>query len=523
MLARLRHRWQRLGRPQRWALLVGLAVTLIRLSLVGKGTMAFIDERRYITAMLGLRELCAGHGLAFLQAIHSMGARPGDGLWRVIPGLGQAALLLGFGLNPNAPPSLQVPQAFNVLVISLNALLLYKIYRRFLGVGLALLGVALYSSLVNTNVYLRHLLPYDHALFFFLWALWLLLVTPQNGRLRRYVLVGVLASISYAVYPGYFMGPALLLMVGATRPFGQQARPAQPRHLGAVFGQLLGLLGVLAFLELTARAAGTSYFASSRYIAGTILQGSFAEGFSFIGQYYWEVEKWLGAGLLLLFGAGLLMCGRVLPAFFSSADRTSAASIEVRTLVVGAFATWLGYACLVALGHQLVFYGRILHFFAPFVVLGALVALQATAARPLLARCMVGVGLGVAAVSFADFVRAYRQVDYPCDFVYRHGILDVRQIAAIQTNACEQNVLTYRLFGPAIRNQPTRPTPRYRLVNFAYLYPLTCYRPVALHTGRVVAATPYFMKYTPYQFEGHSKAEREMVRQYVIDFVIVGR
>ena len=518
MLARLRSRWQRLGRPQRWALLAGVAVTLVRLSLVGKGTMAFVDERRYITAMLGLRELGAGHGLAFLQAIHSMGARPGDGFWRVIPGLGQAALLLGFGLNPNAPPSLQVPQVFNVLVISLNALLLYKIYRRFFAVGLALLGAALYSSLVNTNVYLRHLLPYDHALFFFLWALWLLLSAPEKGRMRRYALVGLLAGISYAVYPGYFMGPALLGLVGATRLL---APPAQPRRLRPMAALLGAFLAVLAFFELTALASGTSYLASSRYIAGTITQGSFAEGFRFIADYYWWVEKWPGVGLLLLFGGGLLVCLRAVPAFFSPESRRLFIPMELRALVLGAFALWLGYACLVTFGHKLVFYGRILHFFAPFVVLGALVALQAAVARAPRGRWLVAVGLAIAAVGFADFVRAYRRVEYPCDVAFRHGVLDSRQVSASQTNDCEKDVLAYRLFGPAIRNQPTSPAPRYRLLNFAYLYPITCYQPVALPAARVVAAVPYFMQYAPYQFEGHSGAERAILRHYAFEFMIV--
>ena len=161
-----------MGRPQRLALLVGVLVTLARLSLIGKGTMAFVDESRYVNAMLGLRSLSEGHGQEFLRYINSMGARPGDGIWRAIPGLGQAVLLLIFDLNPNAPPSLQVPQAFNVLIVSFNALLLYHIYRRFFRVGMALLGLALYSSLVNTNLYLRHLLPYDHSLFFFFWRSW---------------------------------------------------------------------------------------------------------------------------------------------------------------------------------------------------------------------------------------------------------------------------------------------------------------------------------------------------------------
>ncbi|MDO7846724.1 glycosyltransferase family 39 protein [Hymenobacter sp. M29] len=520
MLARLRHWWQRLSRSQRWALLAGFVATIVRLSLVGKGTMAFIDERRYITAMLGLRELCAGHGLAFLQAIHSMGARPGDGLWRVIPGLGQAVLLLGFGLNPNSPPSLQVPQVFNVLVISLNALLLYKIYRRFFSVGLALMGVALYSSLVNTNVYLRHLLPYDHALFFFLWALWVLLSAPESGRLLRYVLVGLLGGISYAVYPGYFMGPALLLLVGTAQQLAARAGAGRAGRIWPLVVQLGSFLAVLVLFELSARVSNTSYFASSRYIAGTITQGSFAEGFSFIGHYYWLVESWLGVGLLLLFTAGLVMCLWTLPTFFKPNTRSSIISVELLSMVVGAFAAWLTYACLVAVGHKLVFYGRILHFFAPFVVLGALVALQAASQRRR-ARWLVAVGLVVAAGSFAHFVRDYRRVEYPCDVVYQLGILDSRQLVASQTNVCESNVLTYRLFGPAIRNQPIRLTPRFRLVNFAYLYPIACYRPLALDSVRVVASAPYFMKYMPYQFEGHSPAERVILQSHKFDFKVV--
>ncbi|WP_158010189.1 hypothetical protein, partial [Hymenobacter glacialis] len=59
----------------RLALLGGvLAITLARLSLIGKGTMAFVDEQRYVTAMLGLRALGEGHVQEFLQAINSMGA-----------------------------------------------------------------------------------------------------------------------------------------------------------------------------------------------------------------------------------------------------------------------------------------------------------------------------------------------------------------------------------------------------------------------------------------------------------------
>ena len=245
------------------ALLVGLVITAVRISLIGKGTMAFVDEQRYVTAMLGLRALGEGHVLEFLRAINSMGARPGDGLWRVIPGLGQAVLLLTTGLNPNSPPSLQVPQLFNVLVMSLNMLLLYKIYRRFFQAGMALLGIVLYSSLVNTNLYLRHLLPYDHALFFFLLALWLLLRLTARSAGWKYGLVGALAAFSYAVYPGYFMGPVVLLALGTVLALASPTDGGEVKTVGRLVPvglQLAGVLLVLGGLQLLSLLASGGYF-----------------------------------------------------------------------------------------------------------------------------------------------------------------------------------------------------------------------------------------------------------------------
>jgi hypothetical protein len=501
------------------ALAAGMLVTLVRLSLVGTGTMAFIDERRYITAMLGLRSLSEGHGLDFLQAINSMGARPADGLWRAIPGLGQALLLAVFHLNPNSPASLQVPQVFNVLIMGLNLGLLYRIYRQFFTASFALLGVALYASLTNTNLYVRHLLPYDHSLFFFLVSLWLLLVSPAPSP-RRYWWVGVLSGFSYALYPGYFMGTLLLLglcMARAVAPgMPAGAHWAYSRFV-PVAVQLAGLVAVLGAFELLARLSGTSYLASSRYIATTVTQGSFAEGFSFIGTYFWQVEGWMGVGLLLLFAIGLVLCTWQVRCF------QIAASVQTPTiLLVISFLAWLGYAFLVQFGHKLVFYGRILHFFVPFVVLGAVVALRGLAHRwPSGQKAVLGIGAGLALWHFGAFVLSYRAVLYPCDVAYSHGILDSRQIVRAKTTSCSTNLIAYRTFGPLIRDQCTAAYPQYEVVNFAYLYPLGCYQPIVKDGRKLIASVPYFMKYPAYQFEGHGPTERALLRKYPCDFQII--
>ena len=520
MVARLIGWWRGLGRTRQLALLAGVAVTGLRLALLGKGTMAFIDERRYVTAMLGLRGLGEGHGLAFLQAINSLGARPGDGLWRALPGLGQAALLLGFGLNPNSPPSLLVPQLFNLLVVTMNAGLLYRIYRRFFGVGLALLGVGLYSSLVNTNLYLRHLLPYDHALFFFLLALGLLLARPAGEQgLRRHGWAGALAGFSYAVYPGYFLGPLVLLGVGllpAAAPIASPEARRAPGRFGPVAAQVAGLGAVLGLFELLARAADTSYFASSRYIATTVTQGSFAEGFGFIGTYFWQVEGWVGVELLVLAVVGLVVS-------FGTWKSPVAPPRALPVLLAFGGGAWLLYAGAVQWGHWLVFYGRILHFFGPFVVLGTLAAGQRLTRRyPATLKPLLAAGGLVALGNFAHFWTAYRAVDYPADVAYAHGIHDARQIASLTTTGCDPTVINYRVFGPRLRGQPASNRLRYQLVNFAYLYPLSCYRPPVPTRRPVVAAVPYFMKYAPYQFEGHNPAQRALLQRYAYEFRIVG-
>ncbi|WP_152559971.1 hypothetical protein [Hymenobacter sp. IS2118] len=516
--------WQQLGRLRQLAVLAGVALTLLRLSFIGTGTMAFVDERRYITAMLGLRALGEGHGRDFLQAINSLGARPGDGLWRVLPGLGQAFLLIFFKLNPNAPPSLEVPQAFNVFILGLNALLLYKVYRLFLPLGFALLGVALYSSLVNTNVYLRHILPYDHALFFFLLALWLLLSQTKRFASRRQWLVGGLAGFSYALYPGYFMGPLVLLALGwllATYSKQQTAQTTQLARLKPVAAHFTGLATVLVLFEGLARLSGTSYLASSRYIATTITQGSFAEGFSFTGAYFWRVEGGVGVGLLVLAGLGLgLSVGQVRGLFARRGAGLSGRPLAAGLLLL-VFGAWLGYAVAVQFGQKLVFYGRIVHFFVPFIVLSAVVALRYAVELWQPVRVIIMWGSVIVAIGhFGAFSLAYRAVRYPGDVAYAQGINDARQIESIETTGCGRGLINYRVFGPRLRNQPTAGQPRYQLVNFAYLYPLRCYRAPRLRAGRLVASVPYFMKYTPYQFEGHDAKERLMLQNQPYVFQI---
>ena len=383
---------------------------------------------------------------------------------------------------------------------------------------MALLGIVLYSSLVNTNLYLRHLLPYDQALFFFLLALWLLLRLTARSAGWKYGLVGALAAFSYAVYPGYFMGPVVLLALGTVLALASPTDGSEVKTAGRLVPvglQLAGVLLILGGLQLLSLLADTSYWTSSRYISTTVTQGSFDEGLSFIGRYYWQVEGWLGFGLLVLFGIGLLRC-------LGAAVRQPA-SLSLAALLSISFLAWLCYAGAV-LAHKLMFYGRILHFFGPFIVLGALVALHKLASARLAVNTLLLIfGSALATGHFRAFTSAYKAIEYPSDVAYDHGIHDYNQIAANEISVCDKNIIFNRLFGPRLRptqvivSQPTR----YQFINFAYLYPISCYKAPGLKAGTVVAAVPYFMKYPAYQFEGHNQVERAILRDYEVDFRII--
>ncbi|OGX83506.1 hypothetical protein BEN48_16985 [Hymenobacter glacialis] len=104
--------------------------------------------------------------------------------------------------------------------------------------------------------------------------------------------------------------------------------------------------------------------------------------------------------------------------------------------------------------------------------------------------------------------------------MYAHGIHDVRQIAGIETTGCTQNLVYYRVFGPPDRDQRTDEQPHYKLINFAYLLPVACYQ-IQPEAGDAATVVPYFMKYRPYQFEGHNPAERELLQTQAIDFRII--
>ncbi|UOQ77833.1 hypothetical protein MUN84_04015 [Hymenobacter sp. 5516J-16] len=208
-------------------------------------------------------------------------------------------------------------------------------------------------------------------------------------------MAGTLGVLAFAVYPGYYFAPLLpgAMALASTR---------RTQWKRAALGFLAGAGLVVAPLEILTRVGHISYLRTLQHLPATVNQGDFGEGFSFLPRYLWQVEGPTGGLLLLLALPGLWALLTKHPAPLT------------RVVALAPLVAWLGHASLVFFAHQLVFYGRLVHFFLPFLVLYAGTALHLL--RPgLLRRAATILLVGAALVHLGRFGRAYLALAYPRD------------------------------------------------------------------------------------------------------------
>ena len=498
-------------------LAVALAVVVVtRFFLMGKGTFFLPDEFRYSYSVRAAQLLLHGDWREFCASLASTAGRPGDALVRLVPALLQHALLALTGLNIATPTSNVVPVLFNYVAVSLSAWYFYRICLLLLqNRPLALLGSVVYACLTNTNIYLRHILPYDAALLLMLFLVHYVLSLKRKGepiRVRHYVGIGFLSALLVTVYPGYYMAPFIVLgvLVDWLHPlaFLQQ-------RWKSVVAYVLGGAGVILLFEGVTRIGDASYIEGSYDLAHTIDQGSYEEGFTFLFKYLFQVEGLLGYALVLALLAYLVM---VAVDVATQRERITVNLSDTSKLLVVAAAFFLLHAAGGVLLHRVVFYGRLLHPFMPFLVIVTLLLLRRITAPGVRHGLMLSLA-GVALLSFGLFFRDYQLVVYPVDVIYRMGI-----------NTGDKAYVRYY---NQIKSYPglvySSPEPRtvgggyvripgkvITLLNFTYPFPL---RPVAVPVpvssfgNQLLFDDSHALNFRAYPFEGFTIAERQILPQ----------
>jgi hypothetical protein len=481
-----------------WVLLGLLVLVLLtRLTLMpAGGALSFPDEDRYLESIKAVQLLLRGNLEQTALHLANTQGRPADAVLRLPVAFLQVLWQNVGGPPPEAPASLRLPQLINYLVLLGNVGLLYQLGRRWLTKESAVVSCLLYSALVSTNLYLRHLLPYDMALLVALGALVFLTRLGKPASVRRLgFLTGLLGWLAVAVYPGYYFALPLVGVVLLAR----LPRQSWPRGLAwATVGAALVLLP----LELVTRYGHISYLRTLQTLAPTITQGDFSEGFTFTGTYLWQVEGPLGIALILLALPGMWLLVR---------PRTTKDAPLLPVVALAPLGLWLLHAALVYFAHKFVFYGRILHFFIPFLVLYAVTAL---AALPHTARRVAQTAvLCTALFGFGRFLPVYWPLAYPRDVLAKLAVQPTNHLSYQNENGLGHS---WDVGLPPGQGRPVAPaSASLLLVNFTYPYPMSisgCNTIRASLGARVLFEGPHFLTFPAYTFEGFTPAERQQLR-----------
>lgn len=484
------------GSQRNHKVLLGLLLILLgayRFCLSWSGQLYWPDEYRYLHALHVLDELRKGDVSRAVYWVFGsesgVASRPSYILVSLAPALVQGLANMVLGVQPTDPSFYRIPAAGNVLVSLGLTLVLYRI--AFLLTGdrlLALLGAAVHGLLANTNMYVRHLLPYDASLLLFLASVMALLEqadSPSRTWLQA-GLAGLLSGTAATTYPGYYLFliiPLALLLA---------KRPLAWRPL-ALF--IAAALAVAVLWEATARFAGFSFVEASQRFSTTLtpeslagVQGAHEEGFFFLALYLVEVEGLAGlvlGALFLVFGA-LAIQGRF--------SRTQTA------MILAAVVAYLVYAVAVQALHRAVFYGRLVHMYLPFVVLAAVLVIRELKAPSF----RYGAAMVMLVVSFLSLVPAAVSaltLRFPKDLE--------RELKVVQAGARICSV------GQG-RDQPADGSVAdcdVVIENGRHLYPLPeQWRSVPPAGFVLVAEYRHPMQFRPYWFEGYKPQERERLR-----------
>ncbi|MBS1593810.1 MAG: hypothetical protein JST90_05770 [Bacteroidetes bacterium] len=468
-----------------------------RILLAGKGYLEDPDEFLFIWIDMHLADFV--HLSTWAHAIGEMQAQLPELATRLAEYISLLPISYATGRQMLSADMLCLMGMYN---IGVSLLILYVFHRILIKLGFtfefSLTGTLLLGTLVNFNLYTRHILPYDQALLWQLLALNLLLREEQ--RPRTLMLAGLLSAIGLTNYLGCFM--FIFINVGfLTLRHYRLGKPV----IKSVAYFVAPFIVLVLFYEAIMRHAGRSYlgfiFDYSKTIEG---EGSNEEGLYFIGLYFYLVEKWWGIVLLLLSTAGGLSLLRL-------KDQYNAKLL----LVLGAIA-YLTFGIYVVFFRQMVFEGRVLHIYYPFVIMGVVGFLQQQKLwRP-------GVVLWsmvlLACINYGFVIKDLNAIEYPRHAIYKYhlykkkGRTDFNYYQELSPAVYYSYRGRYHIdsTGTAILAPG-----HYTLVNICFLphYPdtlLNSYKPWQKSAGdSVIFEEPHFQSHPAYTLEYCSRHGRQ--------------
>jgi len=505
-------------------------VGLFRFNLIRHGALSIPDEVQYWEAGDALEKLIYKHNfpgfcahIAGISGLFRSTDKPGHITIELIPAMVQGIVwkisggrlvrdpqtqMITSGIHFRNPEFMRVATAFNVILSLFSLWIFYRITLLLFkeNQSVALLGTAVYALLANTNIYIRHILPYNYALPVFFFSLYLALKKyfqkPGPFSLKTGCALGLLSGFGFAIYPGYYFFPVLIF--GIIVWAGKEAL-FSPSQLVRYIAFALSSVSVLLFYELIARIGGTTYLGHLRDHASVIIMGSFEEGFTFLPKYLFEVETFIGVFMMIC------------TLLYIFKKKRNGATTEIFPRIFGIMLAGFLFHATVSLLRQMVFYGRLLHMYYPFLV-WAMMAFLADLKPPIVKKILMGGALPVLSLlSFIKFSTAYSQIAYPLDVLYQEGIktelIDSR-------NFVHETEPYLRYSSPPPKDfktdAPYRIESNFILVNFCYFSPLEGkgFKPfIPPANAKLLYQRPHLQSFPAYTYEGFTVKDRKLFKQ----------
>ncbi len=488
-------------------------VTLLKLSLVGSGLFTFEDEGRYTDSARALGFLGKGDLAAAMEEVFSTQGRPGDTLLRMLPNGLQFLTGKLSGRHIYDPANTYPLFVFNFATFLLILWVLYRYSLLVLGGRpAAVLVVIVYSSMVNPQIYLRHALPYDMAL------LVLLFVLERLTRRVEWNLwdpapffgLGAAGFFGFTIYPGYF---PLFMVTGSVLVLGNLELGSLGLRARCVTAYAFGGVLCFAVFEGMSRIGGRSYLHELSVLSGQIKGGAFDESFTFAIKYLVEVENVSGVALMVAWVGFVGIFVRVVSGGGWALHRRILFPLGLVAVV------FLSYAASGYFWHKMVFYGRLLHQYFPFLCVGFVYVLRELwLLRRGNAPLVPGVLSLVCAAQLVFNLVMLHRIRYPGDIgwslakAYCHAeVIDICEYSDGYSH-----VPSARIFVPPLRaDAPLRP--RVVLVNGCVYHPVAGlgeYLPFVPGADDVLMTSqPHFLNHPAYLFEGYLPEERRFIQR----------
>lgn len=330
-----------------------------RLAISGQGYLEDSDEVDYFCAEEAFDALVAFRFSEFSHQISLTEGKPTETLFKVFQVPIHRLWALIIQEPRHSPSGLWILGFINILV-SLGVLLVF--YQILLALNIrkeaALLAMATIGVLINFNLYTRHLLSYDLGLLFPLLS-FLLLIRSECNNEKVLQKAGFISSLGFTTYHGLFM---IYPIIGAWLYFS----PSKPsfEFKKRVRFMAVGFFPLFVLYEMFFWIGGHSFFLELLKIGGSIGQGSFSEGIIYAPLYLSKVEGWLG---IIIF---------ILMLFATILGFSQKVTLPGQRLLLISIIAYLLFSFAVYFLHAFVFYGRIMHLYIPFFVMGAVLFLE---------------------------------------------------------------------------------------------------------------------------------------------------